>query len=451
MTIFSNTIFKPISNYIKFGNSSIVVQNGANVLEKLNLCNIKVQYKQYQKTMVTIPAGTTDYLLSFPMLGIKSTFIAIKATYKTKNPTKNYLKWKFSSSNDPHRSMTNILVFTGTASNPVDSIYLDNPNDKCSVDLEILIAGVDNDYLEDVNAFLYLDELELDAVQTFNQTNSGILAFYNSDGDLVGTTDASDVVNWYKVQNMNRIVIDESTNNNIILDFKTQYDTLQTLSAINWLMLDVNNRSLPTPPDLLPPVITLTSSTLNIDLNNYTNMVYDKNQFITDAIASIIDVRDGNIIAINQNIKFFDSNNAEVLSISSAGTFTAEITVSDIAGNIETDTVTINATYNLLDTTPPVITYNSNVSVPLSMINSFDLQLLYNGTFNKSDAILLCVSSIVDDFDGVMNLNTLTVNFYQNSILLTGNITTAGLYEIEFSVSDSAMNQTIDIFQIQII
>lgn len=449
MSIFTNSIFKPLPNYIKFGNRNLTAQSGANVLEKLSLCDIRINYKQYQKTMVTIPAGQTDYLLSFPMMGIKSTFIAIKAKYKTNNPKKNFLKWKFASSNDPHKSMTSILVFTGTASNPVGSIYLDNPS-TCSVDLEILIAGVDNDYLEDVNAFLYLDELELDAVQTFNQTNTGILAFYNSDGDLVGTTDASDVVNWYKVHNMNRIVIDESTNNNIILDFKTQYDTLQTLSAINWLMLDVNNRSLPTPPDLLPPVITLTSSTLNIDLNNYTNMVYDKNQFITDAITSIIDARDGNIIAINQNIKFFDSNNAEVLSISSAGTFTAEITVSDIAGNLATDTVTINATYNLLDTTPPVITYNSNVNVPLSTIDSINLQS-YNGVFNKSDAILLCVSSIVDDFDGLMNLNTLTVNFYQNGTLLTGNITAAGLYEIEFSVSDSAMNQTIDIFQIQII
>lgn len=452
MTIFSNnTIFQPSNNYIKFGNTNISVQNGANVLSKLPLCNIKIDYKQYQRNMVTVPAEQEDYLLSFPMMGIKSTFLAIKATYKNQNKNKNFLKWNFVSSNDPKRSFTNILVFSATSSNPIEPILIDNLG-SCDVELEILIAGVTNDFLSDINSFIYIDNLEFTDVRTFDETNSEIFAFYNSDNELVATTNTSDVVNWYKVSGMNRIVIDESSDNNIILDFKTNYDTLQALSAINWLMLDPANRALPKAADLDPPVITLLTSSLTIDLANYSSQTYTKADFIAEAIDTIIDAIDGSISAVTQNIKFFDSNSDEVLSINSVDTYTGEITISDIAGNTATATVTIDAQLNIVDTTPPVINYTSEVDTANNTINGFSLSTDYGGLFTTNDAIIYSILSVDDDVDGPISLTDVNVVFYDSTLtqVVNNEIITAGTYYIEFSVSDSSLNTTLETFEINI-
>lgn len=340
MTIFSNTIFKSVNKFIKFGKNNVTIQDGATVLETLNLCDVKINYKQYQKTKVTIPANTENYLLSFPMLGVKSTFIAIKAVYKNKNKSNNYLKWIFNGSMDPKRTMTSIMVLTGTSSNPIPNIFLDNLSN-CSVDLEIIISGTDNDFLSDINAFIYLDNLEFTNIKTFNETNSGILAFYNKNNELVTTTDVSNIINFYKIPGKNRIVIDETSQNNIILDFKDLNETLQALSALNWLLLDPINRSLPKTADIDPPVITLIANNLNIDLSNYPTSTFTKADLIASVIDNIIDNVDGPILPIPQNIKFFDSNNIEILTINNIGNYTAEINVSDIAGNVATETINI--------------------------------------------------------------------------------------------------------------
>lgn len=251
---------------------------------------------------------------------------------------------------------------------------------------------------------------------------------------------------------MNRIIIDESSNSNIILDFKTSYDALQTLSAINWLMLDPSNRSLPTVPDTTPPYIDLNANTLTLDLNLYNHKVYTKELFISDTISSIIDTIDGPMIAIPQNIKFYNSNNVELLNISSGGDFTGVITVSDIAGNISTETVLITAAYNLLDTTPPIIYYNSNVNTNTNEIDSIVLANVY--AYTKSDAILNCVSNIIDTFDGNIPITNIIVRFYESdnsTEIIIPTITTIGTYHIEFEISDNSGNTLVDNFKIEII
>ena len=114
MTIFStNSIFQPVQKYLKYNNTDIAVINGANKVNALPLCGVKIDYQQYQRISVQIPKGQTDFVLSFPMLGIKTTFITIKPTYCGVNPKLNYLKWKFQPSSDAKWSFTNILTLTG--------------------------------------------------------------------------------------------------------------------------------------------------------------------------------------------------------------------------------------------------------------------------------------------------------------------------------------------------
>jgi len=345
MTIFSsNSVLpKPNTKLIKFGNSDISVINGANTLSKLPLCNIKVPYEQYQRLSISIPKGQTDFLLSFPTLGIKTTFISIKPNFCCSNTGYNYLKWKFQPSNDPKYSFTSILVLTGTSQNPIPPILIDNPNTECDISVDILVSALTNDYLNDINGFLYLNNLTFDSVHTFDETNSEILSFFNSDNELTGTLNISEITNIVKLPGKNRIIIDDSSENNIILDFITENDTLQALSAINWILMDPSTRSLPQTEDLTEPVITYTNNVINneitIDLNTYS--IITKQNIIDLAILSCIDDRDGNIVVMPNNITL--TQNTILLNVLvNTGIYECEIKVSDIAGNTITNNININ-------------------------------------------------------------------------------------------------------------
>ena len=108
MTIFSNSIFPTIYKYINFGKQSINAVSGANTVASLPLCDIKNEFEQYQRINLQIPAGQTDFTLTFPTLGIKPTFLIIKPKYCTNDPAKKYLKWNlFNSSSNIYNLSSN--------------------------------------------------------------------------------------------------------------------------------------------------------------------------------------------------------------------------------------------------------------------------------------------------------------------------------------------------------
>ena len=179
MTVFStSTIFQPILKNIRYHNTDLKVFSGANTLASMALCQVKVPYEQYQRVQVVLPKGQTNYILSSALLGIKTNFIAIYASYNSADTTQNYLKWKFQPSADAKWSFTSVLMLTGTSSNPIPNILIDNPNPDCTVILDILVGALTNDYLNDSGAFIYLNGLTYDDVHTFNEVASGILAFF---------------------------------------------------------------------------------------------------------------------------------------------------------------------------------------------------------------------------------------------------------------------------------
>lgn len=444
MTLYTNSIFPTLTKYIKIKNNDLNVISGANTLASLPLCDFKAEYEQYQRLSIQIPAGQTDFTLSFPTLGIKPTFLAIKVKYCTADPTKKYLKWKFSSSSDPKISFTSLLILTGTTNNPITNIVLDNPDTTSPVYLEILVSAVENDLLSDVSLSSYLNNLEFTNIHTLNELATGILALFNSDDELATTIDISDIFNIYRVIGQNRLVIDDQGNEDIVLDFLTEYDTLQALSAINWVMNDPSTRALPKAPDLVAPVITykpiVIVDTITIDLLTYPIDTFTKQNFIDDVILTIVDDTDDTVSITINNIKFKDDNNFELNTISNAGLYTAEITISDIAGNITNETINIIAQLVNVDVTGPVITTSSNVTGlvldPISLA-------AYSGIFTKNDARIYAILSVVDDFDGVIPLSSVVVDILDPLLVSTNTITGIGTYTLTFTVSDSALNDTV--------
>lgn len=438
MTIFSNnSIFQPTNKHIKFYNSKVNVVNGANVLVDFPLCDIKLDYNQYQRLSVTIPKETENFVLSFPMLGIKSTFLIIKPKYpNSKNPN-NYMKWKFQYSSDAKLSFTNLLALTGTASTPIPNLLIDNPS-KCDIQLEVLVSGVINDYLNDTSAFLYLNNLQFTDIKTLDETNSGILAFYNSQNELAGTLDIIDVINVSKITNQNRIVIDESSTNNVVLDFVDSYHTLQALSALNWLLMDPNNRALPKVADEDEPIVTftplVTGTDLLIELSNYNNNTFTKQDFIDNAIASIFDAIDGVMYATINDVTFYE-NNQVITNITTTGTdYQVHLNVSDIAGNVASYILDTEVT--LVDTVPPVITTTNNVTGTTLT----DVELSNYNVITPLDILILSILSVVDDVDGPIALSNVNTQLYDSLLNPINDISVIGSYTVEFNVSDSSGN-----------
>lgn len=441
--ISSNSIFKPVQKTITYKGADIVVTTGANQVASLPLCAVKQQFEQYQRLSIQIPAGATDFVLNLQQLGIKTTFLSIVTKWCTTDPKFHYLKWKFLPSSDPKWSMTSVLTLTGTTSNPIQNLVFDNPSSDCPVNIEILSAAMTNDNITDVTAFLYLNGLTFGAVQTFQQLANGILAFYDSTNNLAGTLDWQDIVNVYRVPGQNRIIIDEASQNDIVLDFLTLNDTLQALSAINWFLQDPINRPLPQPADTIAPVITKTprvdglSNTIQIDLSLFTNN-YTKQNFIADAIQTIVDNRDGQINATIQNIQFSQSG-TPVSTITNPGNYLATITVSDLAGNIATTTVIINAQAVIVDLLPPTVTYTAAVTG--LTIATQDLAFLPSAQWSHNDAKVLCILAISDNVDGPMSLSSIGVTFFdQNMVPVSSPITQEGNYTVRFSAIDSHGN-----------
>lgn len=444
MTIFnSNSIFQTTNKLIKVGNDKIKVINGANTLADLPLCGIKIDYEQYQRISVQIPKGETDFLLSFPMLGLNTTFITIVPTYKSKDPSLNYLRWKFQASSEAKLSMTSILVLTGTVANPVQNLLIDNPNSDCIVQLEILVSAMDNDFIADNESFLYLDNLTFDKIHTYNETNTEILAFFNQYNELVSTVDVVDVVNVNRIYGENRIVIDEASENNIVLDFISDYDTKQALSAINWLLNDSQNRFLPQNADIISPVITYTTSVitnnLTLDIALYPGNIITKQDFINAAISSVSDARDGSIVTQPQYITILD-NMTEISSITNDGNYTINISINDIAGNNTLETINLTVVNMLADIIPPVI--NTTNAVSGFFINPITLAS-YGGVFTHNDAKVLCLLSVTDNIDGVLPISGVSVQFLNSSLVVVPTITALDTYSIIFTATDSSANSTI--------
>jgi len=454
MTIYSTSsiLAAPYPKYLKYYNTDISVINGANTVNSIPLCGVKINYEQYQRVSVQVPKGQTDFILSFPMLGIKTTFITIKPTYCGVNQDLNFLKWKFQPSADAKWSFTSILTLTGTSDNPIPPILIDNPNADCAVQLDILVSAMENDYLNDAAAFLYLDGLTFDKVHTYNETTSEILAFFNKDGVLAGTLDISDIINVSRVTGQRRIIIDESSENNIVLDFLTENDTLQALSAINWVLMDPANRFLPQTADLTSPVITYTNSvnlltsTIELDLSLYPLSTITKQDFINAAILSVVDDRDGAMLMLPNNI-IFKQGTTSINTILTADTYTAEITISDIAGNITTETITVVVQPFIVDVTPPIINFTGSVTGVV--VDPIDINAYPSG-FTANDARILCIMSVVDNIDGMIPLSNVAVIFKDVYGVTVPVINAEGDYTITFIVTDTALNTTTHILNLYV-
>lgn len=359
----NSSLFGPSAQYIKVVGGEFVAIEGANILERLNVSDLRMPYKQILKSRIILKPGQANYLLNYLGIGDNVTFLAIKAVYDPKSVIEddNYINWSFYDNMSEIYSMAQMMVLTGNSTNRIKQMYLTNANSKRPVTLEVMVGAIDDEY-----SFFN---------DTLNQIGSSFtgLEFTDIKSYIVGESIVINdkfmtrpliyinIVNIQSIErNNNLLIVDDSSYRTIFLQFLTEYDAIQAQSLLNYV-IDNPNINI---DDILPIVDSISpvmffneyfnndginhiyldsdlSSPSNtsfgnifttlIDLSTY--LTIDK-QFLIDAlISSISDNRDGIMSIIPSNVKITNSIASDVNIINNIGNYTITFNFSDIANN----------------------------------------------------------------------------------------------------------------------
>ena len=385
-----NSIFGA-NDYIKFLNSDIAAIEGPNTLERLIGGDIKIPFEQVLKGRIILKAGQTNYLMNHLGLGDNATFVAIFARYDSKsvNEEDNYIQYYYYDNPGTVRTMDQVMILTGNSTNRVPQLYFNNPNANYNVQLDVMVAVIDDTYTffnDTTNqtglSFYNLQcNSSINSINTFITNESFVIFDTNSPRNALAyitTVDISSI----NISN-DLIIIDSQTLGKIFLQFITTFDANQAYSLINYIIQ--NSGIIVTGPnvDLIPPTVYFYSNVNNSSTQSYISMAgltagvpyntgitssgitfsttFSLSQFgelvyssytITKPIlynlliSGVADNRDGIIKMDDSDLLLEDYCSNVIESIVTAGTYSLYFNVTDLAGN------TINpSTYVILSVT----------------------------------------------------------------------------------------------------
>jgi hypothetical protein len=374
------------SQYIKISNSDFVAIQGMNTMERLLMGDLRIPYKQILKSRIILKAGQVNYLLNHLGLGDNATFLAMKATYNSKSVNKedNYIVWNYYDNSSQIYPMAEMMVLTGSPTNRIKQIYLTNPNTKYPVLIDVMVAVIDDEYsyyTDTINQIgMSFTNLELTNIETYVPDESIVIWDSNVPRNPLAYLTLDTINSISRTGKL--LIIDDSTIGRLFLDFLSEADAIQTDSILN-LVMDVTSiiiQDLDPRQDLVSPVVyfydnvgndplgftvsaigsTYSSSYDTSGLHGFTfsaqisltqsgitsgsYSVLTKDRLIEILIEDVIDPTHGGLtqsMSINDsNIILYDYMSLPLASIYSAGTYSFEFSISDIAGNqVNTDII----------------------------------------------------------------------------------------------------------------
>lgn len=365
MATCNNSLFGQSSQYIKTNSGDIIAVKGADITERLILSDLRIPYKQILKSRVVLKAGCVNYLFNFLGLGDNATFLAIKATYDAKSVISddNYVCWSYYNDLSRINYFWQLMVLTGNPTHRIPQLYLTNPNANYAVNLDIMVAVVDDQY-----------SIFTDVV---NQTGTSFTGLQYTDihtyvvGESIVINDKNVPARpliYIKLSEINSmeksgtiLIIDDNSHGSIFLDFLTEYDCYQAQSLINYVLENPNVviDNLNPVEDLIDPImyfysqvgntasgsfIEFNGSTVSIPYNtSYGNTfsttipfgtysVIDKPRLSNLLISGIHDNRDGTMSIMSSNL-IITGTSGVVENILNVGTYSLTFNFSDIAQN----------------------------------------------------------------------------------------------------------------------
>lgn len=361
-SVCGGNLFGPSSQYIKLNNGDFIAVQGSNTVERLIASDLRMPYKQILRARIILKPGQVNYLLNHLGLGDNATFVAIKAIYDPKSRIEedNYVQWNFFTDFSKIYSMAQLLVLTGNSTHRVEQLYLTNPNPNYPVFLDVMTAVIDDQFsfFEDVTnqSGLSFAGLRYTDILT-HVVNQSIVIMSN---DLVPSPIAYiTLANIDSLERLGRIVIvDDAAIGRIFLEFISDFDAIQALSLLNWV-LEAPDRiiqDLAPVADLVVPVIYFTplvllpgstysppyntsqgntfSATMSFGTFSQINVYGTQStSMVSQIISTIVDNRDGTMLLLSSNVIVKDITSATVSVITLAGTYSMTFDFSDIAQN----------------------------------------------------------------------------------------------------------------------
>lgn len=371
MSICSNngSIFGSNNNnqYIKTNKGDFIAIKGANIHERQILSDLRIPYKQILKSRIHLKAGQVNYLMNHLGLGDNATFVSIHARYNTKSILEedNYLVWNFYSDFNKQYAMDELLVLTGNSTNRIEQIYLTNPNPDYTVELEVMVAVIDDEYsfFNDSNQQVGRSYIGLDLIDIKTHVPNESIVIYDK-------SSPNKALAYFTISNISVVgrtvqilKINDSVLGDTFLEFSTEENAIQAESLFNHIInnpsVDLNN--LCPLEDLEPPVIyfnqnyentgdfitfngltatsynTLDGSTFStqIEFATYaTSSVITKTDLLDGLIDSVVDNRDGTMSLSEDNINIISGTNSNILdNITTTASYDITFNIEDIAKN----------------------------------------------------------------------------------------------------------------------
>ena len=256
-----NSLFGKGSQYIKINGGDFIAVEGSNTVEKLITSDVRMPYKQLLKGRVILKAGQINYLLNHLGVGDNATFLSIKATYDQKSVIEmdNYISYSYYDYPVQNLTFAQMLVLTGNSSNRIPQLYLNNPNTKYPVILDVMVGVVDDSYSffnDDVNqSGTSFTGLEYTDIKSFVVGES--IAVYDKNVTpraliYIGLSYINSIT-----LNGNFLVIDDESYGSVFLHFLTEYDARQAHSLLNYVLehpnVDISN-IIPENDDVTPVI-----------------------------------------------------------------------------------------------------------------------------------------------------------------------------------------------------
>jgi len=362
-SIFSTTT----QQYIKILGGDFVAISGSDTMEKLVTSDLKIPYKQILKGRVTLGAGQINYLLNHLGLGDNATFLAIKATYNARsvNAEDNYVVYTYYTDPSKNYYFDDLIVLTGSPTQRIPQLYLTNPNTKYPVQLEVMVAVLDDTYT------WFTDVL--------NQTGTSFVNLEYTDirthvvGESIVIFDKSTpkrpliYMMLHNIDSIQRsgalLIIEDTARGTLFLQFKTVYDACQAHSLLNYILenpsLSIND--LDPVEDLVAPTVYFYSQVGNsasgsyiafngstatppyntsngltfsteISLSQWGASGISKSALQSLLIENTLDNRDGLLALVDSNL-VLALDGITVSSIATAGSYSLTFDISDLAEN----------------------------------------------------------------------------------------------------------------------
>lgn len=327
------------ATYIKATGGGFAAIEGANTLESIDMSLLRMPYVQYFKTRMFLQPGAVNQPVNYANLGNNVTFIALSVYYdaKAKIEENNYILYSFVTDPATTFPVAQELVLTGNSTHRIPEIFLSNPSTLYAVKVEMLVACIDqnqaffNNTNLPNNANFTISNLEFSDIHTHLINQS--IKVLNTAGQPVLYMQIVDIAMIERSGHV--LIIDDNAIGRVYLDFVNDYNALQALSALSWLLEVPVTRTLPQVADNTAPVVTFT---LNVVANaaSATLFAYSgtitKTNLLTFLLSTIVDNRDGNII-YNPNDIQIEQATIPFSTITTPGVYNIIFNVKDIADN----------------------------------------------------------------------------------------------------------------------